>query len=203
MKKHLAVLLIAILAVSVLSVAGVVTTTPAAAYELPPIRCPCYYSSPNSQWPVDNPPGWGSTVNVKLRVSPIVIWRGSEQIILVTVLYDKKNFDPLVGLPSLDTIRFGHKGTEAAPIASYNNNQGYSTTDVNHDGRQDLTFAFKAKDTGLRPDDLSAKLTGQIHWQCLRPGCCRLLPGSCDNCYCEAVWLTIDMTGTAFPVVVI
>jgi hypothetical protein len=208
MKKHLAVLLIAIMAVSVLSVAGVVTTTPTAAASVfppPPPVCLCYYSSPNPT--PSNPPSWNpsvsQTVNVKLRVSPIVIWRGSEQIILVTVLYDKKNFDPLMGLPSLDTIRFGHKGTEAAPIASYNNNQGYATTDVNHDGYYDLTFAFRAKDTGLRPDDLSAKLTGYIHWVCLRPGCCRL-PGSCDNCYCTLiVRQPIYMTGTAFPVVVI
>jgi hypothetical protein len=193
MKKHLAALLIAIMAVSVLSVAGVVTTTTPAAASTGCIA----YKSPNPT-PTNAPTfsaSFTQKVNVRLQVSPALIVRqSSNQIILVTVLYDKKNFDPLMGVPDLKTVRFGHRGTEAAPVASYNNGQGYATSDVNHDGMKDLTFAFSAKDTGLRPFDISAKLTGNVKY---------VWPSG-DNCNTPKVEIMpIVMTGTAFPVFVI
>jgi hypothetical protein len=159
MKKYLAAFLIAIMAVSILGAAGVLTTQTAAG-KLP---------GPTPWDPINptptNPPSWGSTVNVKLQVSPTMtaLNPAKEQIILVTILYGKKTFNPFMG--PLGTVKFGRTGTEAAPIAQY-------TADVNHDGMKDLTLAFRAKDLGLRPYDFCAKLTGTIqHPPCTGPNC--------------------------------
>jgi hypothetical protein len=157
MKKHLAVLLIAIMAVSVLSTAGVVagasgsTVNPTAT----PISAPTFNPAPEgSPNPLPtNAPGPGAAVKVKLQVSQLVVLPQSKQVILVTILYDKKNFDPL--MYGTESFAFGLKGTEASPVAYY-------TTDVNRDGYKDLTLVFNAKDTGLKFLSTKAKLTGSI-----------------------------------------
>ena len=175
MKRYLAVLLIAIMAVSVLSAVAVVTTQTAAGSLPGP-----------APWDPINPtptksPSWGSTVNVKLKVSPALVLR-KDQTILVTILYDKKTFNPFMG--PLGTVKFGRTGTEAAPIAQY-------TADVNHDGMKDLTLAFRAKDTGLGPSNFCAKLTGTI----LHPSC------TGQNCP-AVVYPPIYMKATALVLVV-
>ena len=110
MKKYLAAFLIAIMAVSILGAAGVLTTQTAAG-KLP---------GPTPWDPINptptNPPSWGSTVNVKLQVSPTMtaLNPAKEQIILVTILYGKKTFNPFMG--PLGTVKFGRTGTEAAQI---------------------------------------------------------------------------------------
>jgi hypothetical protein len=165
MKKHLAVLLIAILATSGLSAAGVVTTSVAAGYCPPPGN-----NVLNSQG--------GTTVNVKIQVSPaIIIPQSSKQVILVTILSNKNSFDPQIG--TLTKIRFGRAGQEAAPIGTPR------LADVDHDGINDVTFAFKAQDTGLRFLDFHAKLTGEID-NVMCPAVCG---GSCVSAF--------EITGTA------
>jgi len=159
MKKYLAVLLIAIVAVSVLSVAGVVTTSVAAGWCGPPSS-----NALNSQV--------GTTVNVNLRVSPAIIVPQSRQVILVTILSNKNNFDPQIGTLDLTTVKFGRAGTEAVPMSM-------SRTDVNHDGIKDVTLAFRAKDTGLRFFDRQAKLTGEIN-NVMCPAVCG---GSCVHAF--------------------
>ena len=181
MKKYFAVLLVAIVAVSVLSAAGVVAA--ANSKNIPPEKPPA-----------NGLPSWGSTVAVKLVVSPLpvaVTVPQTDQLIRVTILYDK-NFDPLYYEPfthTTETYKCGRVGTEASPIKEY-------ASDVNHDGHQDLTLVFRAKDTGLKPGDLQGKLTGTI----AQPGCCNAVPYHCDMvCPRDE---TFTVTGTAFVLVV-
>lgn len=163
MKKHLAVLLIAIMAVSVLSVTGVVSAknvNPGDGFPKPD-NTPCSYSpvqqSPNSQ--PRSFPGWGATVQAKVKVCPIIISKSNQEI-RVTILYNKQNFDPLMWKSS--SYKFG----EASDIVS-----ARSISDVNHDGYKDLTLTFKAKDTGLKSGDVRAKLTGNIPNFICQSGC--------------------------------
>jgi hypothetical protein len=178
MKKHFAVLLIAIMAVSVLSVTGVVTAkTINPGDKFPPIDIdPCSYvnrqTSPNPE--PTNFPGWGTTVQVRAQVCPIVLSKSNQEI-RVTILYNKKNFDPLMWKASSYT--FGRRGTEAAPIAQ-------SVSDVNHDGYKDLTLTFRAKDTGLKTGDHSGKLTGNIPNFICQPRC------NCPAMVSRPLWVT-------------
>jgi hypothetical protein len=184
MKKHFAVLLIAIMAVSVLSVSGVVSAQKVDPGDIKPLPDVCSYtnlqSSPNPQ--PKNFPLWGTTVQVKVQVSPKVTVLNSNQVILVTILYDRKNFDPLMYIES--TYTFGRTGTEATPIAR-------SVTDVNHDGYKDLTLAFRVKDTGLKLGDFRGTLTGNIpNFRC-PPKC------NCPAMVSKPVWVK----GTAYMII--
>ena len=193
MKKYIAVLLIAIMAVSVLSAAGVVAaansqSTPAEKLPagLPAAASPDNLSDQNP--PMNILPIWGTTVQVKLVVSPlplVITVPQTNQLIRVTILYNKNGFDPLAY--NLETFRFGRTGTEASPITQY-------VSDVN--GYKDLTLVFRAQDTGLRPGDFSAKLTGVI-----RPtGCWDSTPVHCD--IVPPPWYHLTVTGTV-PIVVL
>jgi hypothetical protein len=99
-----------------------------------------------------------------------------------------------MGALDLKTVKFGRTGKEAVPIESYFNGKTIATTDVNHDGMKDLTLAFRAKDTGLRPFDFYAKLTGNEQY---------IWPSGPDCEIQQVEMMPIVMTGTAFPVFVI
>jgi len=211
MKKHLAVLLIAIMAVSVLSTAGVVAGASGSAVNptITPISPqqaidPVQGNSPNPQ--PTNAPGPGALVQAKLQVSPLVILPQTKQTIRVTILYDKKSFDPLAY--SSESFNFGRTGTaaDAAPI-------GYSVSDVNHDGYKDLTLVFNAKDTGLKIGQ-RGKLTGTITlprictMNCIKPidTLTKLnpskFPSGCIGPICpDYVTMPIRVTGTASTLV--
>lgn len=190
MKKYFAVLVIAIMAVSVLSVAEVVTAqtkilNPPKGLPKPipaciPAGTSNLQTSPNPL-PANPPiPGQSDSLNpvqVWVRVSPQMIVPKYQQVILVTILYNKKNFDPL--MYGTATYTFGRTGTEASPIAQ-------TTSDVNNDHYKDLTLIFRVKDTGLKPGDTVGILNGNIpNWVC-----------HCDICPAMVV-RPIFVTGTA------
>ncbi len=67
--------------------------------------------------------------------------------ILSTDSFDATTVDP-------STIRFGHAGTEAAPLRR-------TVQDVDHDGRNDLLLDFATRQTGLQCGDAAATLTAK------------------------------------------
>ena len=171
MKKHLAIMLVAIVALSVLGAAEVAAAPannqgPVTSQSLTPITSQPFVPAPDvspNQAPT-NPPGPGAVVGVQIQ-GPKFIVPNSNQVILVTVLYNKRNFDPLEY--GGQSYWFGPAG--AQPFA-------YSIGDVNHDGYKDLTLAFYAKDTGLTPSFATwAKLSGTIS-----------IPGGCRPTVCLA-----------------
>ncbi len=68
--------------------------------------------------------------------------------ILSSPSFDAAQVDPA-------TVRFGHSGTEAAPVS-------YSLTDVNGDKRKDLLCTFNTQDTLLTCDDRAGMLTARL-----------------------------------------
>ncbi|HYA33905.1 MAG TPA: hypothetical protein VEG65_07950 [Candidatus Bathyarchaeia archaeon] len=192
MKRILALALIAVVAVSMLSAAGVVTAanTKTTASDASSVAAGPIKGDTN---PATNVvPIWGTTVRVNIQVSPlplIITAPRTDQKIGVTIFYSKNGIDPLAY--NMMTCRFGRTGTEASPVSQY-------VSDVNHDGYKDLTLVFMAKDTGLKPGDFVGKLTGTI----VREGCWNT-PDSkwhCDMVPFPGDYLTV--TGTA-PVLVV
>jgi len=95
------------------------------------------------------------TTTVRIDVDPILILPKTNEIIAVTIESNKTTgFNPSTVIPS--TVRFGHSGTEASPLAG-----SITWHDDNHDGIKDLTLLFWAKDTKLLPTDTHAILTGK------------------------------------------
>ena len=96
-----------------------------------------------------------TSASVKLDVFPTLILPKTNEIIAVTIESNKTTgFNPSTVIPS--TVRFGHSGTEASPLAG-----SITWHDDNHDGIKDLTLLFWAKDTKLLPTDTHAILTGK------------------------------------------
>jgi hypothetical protein len=90
------------------------------------------------------------SIDVRPRSDANRINPKSSQNINVAV-FSGKGFDATTLDPN--TVRFGEKGTEAAPIH-------LARRDVDGDGRQDLVARFQIQDLGIQCGDTSATLSG-------------------------------------------
>jgi hypothetical protein len=92
------------------------------------------------------------SVDIRPRSDANKINPNSTKNINVAILsgngFDARTIDP-------NTIRFGARGTEAAPIH-------VGRRDVGGDGDRDMVVRFQIQDTGIKCGDISAVLTGQI-----------------------------------------
>ena len=91
------------------------------------------------------------TIDIKPGDEPTVMDPSSEGMIPVAILsnpeFDATSVDP-------DSVRFGARGDEAAPVRSMRE-------DVDRDGDTDQIFMFRAPQTNISCGDTSASLTGQ------------------------------------------